>query len=95
MWLTTVFYMTKSKGKKLLRTLGKKAGVSQYDWEKNVDMSDPDSVKAYLNENMSEGYLSDEEEAFIEELVEIYGSLLDAEEKFDKILNRIQLNKVD
>jgi len=87
--------MSKNTGKKLLRTLGKKAGVSKYDWEKDVDMTDPESVKQYLNDNMSEGYLSDEEEAFVEELTEIYGRLLDAEEKFDKIINRIQLNKVD
>lgn len=87
--------MSKSTSKKLLRTLGKKAGVSKYDWEKDVDMEDPEQVKKYLNENMSEGYLSDEEEAFIEELTEIYSALISAEQKFDKIINRIQLNKVD
>lgn len=87
--------MSKNTGRKLLRTLGKKAGVSQYDWEKDVDMSDPDAVKQYLNDNMSEGYLSDEEEAFVEELVKIYSDLLKAEKRFDKIINRIQLNKVD
>lgn len=87
--------MSKNSSKKLLRTLGRKAGVSEYDWEKNVDMSDPDAVKTYLNDNMAEGHLSQEEEAFIEELVTIYSQLIDVEQKFAKILEVVQTNKVD
>jgi len=83
-----------SKGKKLLRTLGKKAGVSDYDWENKVDFSKPEEVEQYLRDNMAEGYLAQEEEAFIEELVSIYSDLLSVESEFDEILKQVQSNKV-
>lgn len=80
--------------KKLLRTLGKKAGVSEYDWE-GIDFSNAEEVEQYLRDNMEEGYLAQEESAFIEKLMTIYSELMSAQSDFESILKQVQSNKVD
>lgn len=80
--------------KKLLRTLGKKAGISEYDWE-GIDFSNPDEVEQYLRENMEEGYLAQEESEFISKLMTIYTELMSAQNEFESILKQVQSNKVD
>lgn len=81
--------------KKLLRVIGKKVGATKYDWENDVDFSNPHDVEQYLKDNMAEGYLADEEKAFIQKLVNIYSDLLEAESDFTDALKQIQSNKVD
>lgn len=79
---------------KLLRTLGKKAGVSKYDWE-DIDFSNPEEVEQYLRDNMEEGYLSQEESEFVSKLMTIYAELVSAQKEFESILKQVQSNKVD
>jgi len=81
--------------KKLLRVVGKKAGLSEYDWEGEVDFSEPDQVEQYLKENMAEGYLANEENAFVEKLVTIYSELLSSQSDFESLIEQLQSNKVN
>lgn len=81
------------KGQKALRVFGAKLNVMSYDWE-GTNFDDPEQVKQYLDENMAEGYLADEEEAFIEELIANYRGLLETESRVKEIVETVQGNKV-
>lgn len=80
---------------KVLRTIGHKLRIMSYDWEGTTSFDNPQEVKTYLSDNMAEGYLADEEEAFIEALVERYEELLELEEDVQDLVRTIQNNKVN
>lgn len=53
---------------------------------KNVSLDNPEEIRAYLKENMAEGYLSDDEGLNIDSFVDEYERLLEVEEKMDEIV---------
>lgn len=83
----------KDKAAKTLRVAGHKLHIMSYDWE-GTNFDNPDEVRAYLSDNMSEGYLAQEEDAFITELMSRYQELLNKEDKMSELINTIQTNKV-
>jgi len=50
---------------------------NQSDNMEDVDFSEPEEIRAYLKENMAEGYLSKSEEEHIDEFVDEYVDLID------------------
>lgn len=63
------------------------------DDESNVDYEDPKSVKKFLEHNLKEGYLSRDEQKFVDELVDELDSSV-SEEQLQETVKEIQLNEV-
>lgn len=52
----------------------------------DVRLDEPESIRAYLKENMAEGYLSRDEGLNIDQFVDEYERLLEMERSFDEVL---------
>lgn len=85
--------MPKDKKRKALRVAGNQAGLNTLDWH-GTDFENIDEIKEYLTENMAEGYLAQEEEAFIEELMSNYREAIEIKQKSQEFALKIQENKV-
>jgi len=60
----------------------------------NVDTSNPEEIRAYLKENMAEGYLSEEEGLNIDKFVDEYIELRDLKQGFEEIIREVYEGQV-
>lgn len=67
----------------------------------NVDLDKPDTIRKYLKDNMAEGYLSKDEEEYIDKFVDRYTEMMsesgknyDNKEAIQKLLRKVYEGKV-
>lgn len=60
----------------------------------DVDLSQPKQIRTYLKENLSEGYLSEEEGLNVDEFVDRYEKLLEFRESIEQTFRNVYEGKV-
>jgi len=80
------------KSFKFKETAFKVMSDEDFDSESSVDYDDSEDVRSFLTHNLKEGYLSDDEQLFVDKLVTKLESY-QRNSEIQEVVKQIQLNK--